>query len=269
MTEAHDLTGVEQQHKLDDIISKWWHVNKGGFPIASDTWDKMWYYVRQVHPDGEQVEVSIRGELHAKVSYPVPPVITSSSSVTGALASIQDYLLQLQYNHTGTQFFDIKRYRSIAWLMDTAKEIIRVSLPIKCLEAFILSLYLTAPLSQLHRFAISFKSKCDGHTHRHVVMGVYCTNQFGALGLSRKRNLMDKRLQVKSLTELLEDYMQVYNSYNHKVVKVKLSLPIVHDLHSHEPIPWKGLIIRPTNMTPSELKKTVEKYSRIIKLSTI
>ena len=64
---AHDLTGVEQQHKLDDIISKWWHVNKGGFPIASDTWDKMWYYVRQVHPDGEQVEVSIRGELHAKV----------------------------------------------------------------------------------------------------------------------------------------------------------------------------------------------------------
>ncbi|XP_065919938.1 tubulinyl-Tyr carboxypeptidase 2-like isoform X2 [Dysidea avara] len=225
MTEAHDLTGVEQQHKLDDIISKWWHVNKGGFPIASDTWDKMWYYVRQVHPDGEQVEVSIRGELHAKVSYPVPPVITSSSSVTGALASIQDYLLQLQY--------------------------------------------LTAPLSQLHRFAISFKSKCDGHTHRHVVMGVYCTNQFGALGLSRKRNLMDKRLQVKSLTELLEDYMQVYNSYNHKVVKVKLSLPIVHDLHSHEPIPWKGLIIRPTNMTPSELKKTVEKYSRIIKLSTI
>ena len=57
--------------------------------------------------------------------------------------------------------------------------------------------YLTAPLSQLHRFAISFKSKCDGHTHRHVVMGVYCTNQFGALGLSRKRNLMDKRLQVK------------------------------------------------------------------------
>ena len=76
---------------------------------------------------------------------------------------------------------------------------------------------------------------------------------------------------------------------NHKVVKVKLSLPIVHDLHSHEPIPWKvsypqilsyvytpcclchpqqGLLIRPTNMTSSELKKTVEKYSRIIKSST-
>jgi len=60
--------GVEQQqvNKLADI-SKWWHVNKGGFPIAADTWDKMWYYVRQVHPDGEQVEATIRGGLQAKV----------------------------------------------------------------------------------------------------------------------------------------------------------------------------------------------------------
>jgi len=57
--------------------------------------------------------------------------------------------------------------------------------------------YLTAPLSQLHRFAISFKSTCDGHTHRHIVMGVYCTNQFGALGLSRKSDLMARQLKVK------------------------------------------------------------------------
>jgi len=61
-----DDLAVTEQHKLDDL-SKWWHVNKGGFPIAPDTWDKMWYYVRQVHPESEQVEESIRGKLQAKV----------------------------------------------------------------------------------------------------------------------------------------------------------------------------------------------------------
>lgn len=81
--------------------------------------------------------------------------------------------------------------------METAKEMIRMSLPIKCLEAFILSLYLTAPLSQLQRFAISFKSLCGNHTHRHVVMGMYHANQFGTLGLSRKKDLMDKSLEEK------------------------------------------------------------------------
>ena len=36
--------------------------------MAESTWDKMWQYVRQVHPDGEQVERTIRGEPQQKVS---------------------------------------------------------------------------------------------------------------------------------------------------------------------------------------------------------
>ena len=92
------------------------------------------------------------------MSYPVVPVISSSSDVVESVNRIQCYLQELQYpglivqsvvmmlthiryNHTGTQFFDIKKYRSLSWLMETAKEMIRMSLPIKCLEAFILSLY--------------------------------------------------------------------------------------------------------------------------------
>ena len=125
-----------------------------------------------------------------------------------------------RYNYTGTQFFDIKRYRSLSWLMETAKEMIRMSLPIKCLEAFVISLYptismrctvysnflsvpryLTSPLHQVQRFAISFKSICNNRVHRHVVMGIYHANQFGALGLSRKKDLMDKSLEAKVLRQ--------------------------------------------------------------------
>lgn len=192
-------------------------------------------------------------------------------------------MLTIRYNHTGTQFFDIKKYRSLSWLMETAKEMIRVSLPIKCLEAFILSLYFTAPLNQLQRFAISFKSVSDNHVYRHVVMGIYHANQFGALGLSRKKDLMNKPLEAKCLTDLLLNYLERYRHYEHTITKLKLSLPIPHDCHSHEPIPWKvsiylstlvtsntskGLILRPSSMDLSDLRKITEKYSRTIKLST-
>ena len=43
-------------------------------------------------------------------------------------------------------------------LMETAKEIIRESLPIKCLEAVMVALYLTLPLTTVQRFTIGFKS---------------------------------------------------------------------------------------------------------------
>ena len=54
--------------------------------------------------------------------------------------------------------------------MDLAKEMIKESLPIKCLEAVILSLYLTSPLSSLQRFTIRFKSRYEGRCYRHVTI---------------------------------------------------------------------------------------------------
>lgn len=82
-------------------------------------------------------------------------------------------------------------------LMENAKEIISESLPIKCLEAVILALYLTAPLTNLHRFAVGFKSHFKGLYYRHVVLGVSDNSSYGALGLSRREDLMYKTLQYK------------------------------------------------------------------------
>lgn len=76
--------------------------------------------------------------------------------------------------------------------MESAKEMVRESLPIKCLEAVVLSLYLTAPLATLHRFAVGFKSKFGGLYYRHIVLGVYWNSVYGALGMSRRATLMYK-----------------------------------------------------------------------------
>ena len=40
---------------------RWWHVNKTGFPISEETWDRMWDHVIRVHPQGSRVAESIRG----------------------------------------------------------------------------------------------------------------------------------------------------------------------------------------------------------------
>lgn len=78
--------------------------------------------------------------------------------------------------------------------MASAKEIIRESLPIKCLEAVVVSLYLTSPLTPVQRFAVGFKSKFHGLYYRHVVLGVHWNGSYGALGLSRRNSLMYKPL---------------------------------------------------------------------------
>ena len=50
--------------------------------------------------------------------------------------------------------------------MEVAKEIIHESLPIKCLEAVIVALYLTTPLN-VQRIALGFKSKCGDMYYRY------------------------------------------------------------------------------------------------------
>ena len=97
------------------------------------------------------------------------------------------------YSHCCTSVDNFSHFR----LMENAKEIMSESLPIKCLEAVILALYLTAPLTNIHRFAISFKSNFNELYYRHVVLGISSNSSYGALGLSRRDDLMYKPLQYR------------------------------------------------------------------------
>lgn len=37
------------------------NVNRGGFPVDEETWDRMWRHVARIHPSGELLEKEIRG----------------------------------------------------------------------------------------------------------------------------------------------------------------------------------------------------------------
>ncbi len=102
---------VNEYRKVDKY---WWHVNKGGFPIPQDTWERMWTYVVATHPEGIEIVLNIRGKQHRRPAAPQVPVINVTDPISDSLWKIQQYLHSLQYNHTGTQFFDIKKNKSLS-----------------------------------------------------------------------------------------------------------------------------------------------------------
>ncbi len=119
------LTTHNYKHKMGDTNSStsdppatketptkesyWWHVNKGGFPIPQHTWEKLWSHVIDVHPQGDSLVREIRGRPQKRPPTPTAPTLTQKSPVPESLQAVQSYMNELQYNHTGTQFFDIRK----------------------------------------------------------------------------------------------------------------------------------------------------------------
>ncbi|XP_057289302.1 tubulinyl-Tyr carboxypeptidase 1-like [Hydractinia symbiolongicarpus] len=240
------------------------------FPLNELKWQAMLDQIKDCHPDGESIIANTTNLINENKEgeFPIPkqPVFTSLQSVSEKVKMVQRYLNQLQYNHTGTQFFEVKMNRPITRLYETAKDIIKYSLPIKCLEAVIVSLYLTSCMNGLTRFTIRFKSKFSSKTHRHIVLGIYYDSKYGALGLSRRKTLMYKPLKYKSLYELIVDFKDSYRDCYHELRKVKISPSISNDLHSCDHIMWNFFVVPVGKLDKEEIKSVLEKYSRELRV---
>ena len=237
-------------------------VNREGFPLSSHLWNGMWKRAEHAHPDKKKITKIRNSEIVQNLPVAVPPTLKTSHSVTDKLCLIQKYISELQYDYTGLQFFEIKKGRPLVRLMDVAKSIIRESLPIKCLEAVILALYLTSDMSAIQRFPLSFKTCFEGNSYKHIVLGIYCNGKFGALGLSRRDTLMYKELKYESLYELLREFINCYHSCYHTVDRIKLGLPVNHDNQSMEVIMWKYMYMRPGKLSEKEFRQQCDTYSR-------
>ena len=283
-----ETSDKEEEQSSKNITS--FLINKSGFPLDKDSWNQMLDKIKTTHPNGENLISTLilkeqqflrknikndenidTKECEDKYEQPVilpEPKFIPSMSELQKIAAIQRYLNRLQYNHTGMQFFNIKKNRSINRLYETAKEMIRFSLPIKCLEAVVLSLYLTANFKKVSRFTIRFKTKFGQNTHKHIVLGIYHNAYYGALGLSRRKTLMDKPITFPTLTDLILDYKKCYEECYHTISKVKMSSFLSSDKHSNDIIIWNHFIVNVGKLSDKEMKPVLEKYAREMKRKT-
>ncbi|KAK2104500.1 Tubulinyl-Tyr carboxypeptidase 1 [Saguinus oedipus] len=154
--------------------------------------------------------------------------------------------------------------------MDLAKEMTKEALPIKCLEAVILGMalasYLTNSMPTLERFPISFKTYFSGNYFRHIVLGVNFAGRYGALGMSRREDLMYKPPAFRTLSELVLDFEAAYGRCWHVLKKVKLGQSVSHDPHSVEQIEWKHSVLDVERLGRDDFRKELERHARDMRL---
>lgn len=114
----------------------------------------------------------------------------------------------VRYNHTGTVYFNIRRDAGLQRILIQAKLIMREALPIQCVEALFLAVHITSgpPMDkvsrhdtarehtrcavltqqprhpQLMRLPMSFKSRVNGRTFKHIVLAVCYKVQLNECG---------------------------------------------------------------------------------------
>lgn len=183
----------------------------------------------------------IRSNTQENYSYPVPtyPSLQPNMSMKRKLGKIQKYINSLQYNHTGKHFFNTRRDGGMKHLIYTAKVIMREALPIQCVEALFLAVYLTDGIDELLRIPISFKSSVDGNEYSHMILAVKYKSKWGALGISRLKRLMFKEIKYDDLSMMIKEFIKSYNHYWHTVKEVYAGLPFNHAQASDTPLEWR------------------------------
>eukprot|EP00742_Colponemidia_sp_Colp-10_P005909 GILJ01006320.1.p1 GENE.GILJ01006320.1~~GILJ01006320.1.p1 ORF type:complete len:386 (+),score=54.41 GILJ01006320.1:44-1159(+) len=172
---------------------------------------------------------------------PTLPVLKPSMSMRQKIHIYQQFIESFEYNYTGRNYFRLHKDRGIKSVTNTSQQIIRDALPIKCLEATMLAIFLTHEFMDVDRFPVSFTSSVEGQKFQHIVLAVRHQNTWGAMGLSRKQELMYKPLKFSSLGALMEEFKTCYEKCWHSLQKIKIGLPILHNAFSSEPVRWRIL----------------------------
>lgn len=126
--------------------------------------------------------------------------------------------------------------------------------------------YLTNNMPNVERFPLSFKSQFSGNHFYHIVLGVQSGGRFGALGISRREDLMFKPLEFRTLMDLVQEFEGAYRGYWHTLRKVKIGQYVSHDPHSVEQIEWKHSILDVDKLSKEELRKELERHTRDMRL---
>lgn len=232
-------------------------------------------------------DASLNLAAPAKPVWPPPGGVGPTVPIRSRLRLAQELITALQYNHTdAVTYFTVDKARPTCRVMDTARDIIRHGLPIRCVEAVFLAMYLTAGWKEVERIPLRMRSVVvddEGveRSHAHIVLlireraldetGAVRDNlideaskgrvdetdrsngdetpskgrsiRYGALGTSRRDELAYVPFGAPTLTTVLEHYRAGYAKWRHRLVGVKIGLPVEHDTKSPSPVCWRHVAV--------------------------
>lgn len=215
-------------------------------------------------PDMVQIQIQNIKDSESLPEAPlVPKVPDLNTSIPDKvrIASIQKFIESFEYNYTGKPFLQMNKSRGASHIQTCAKKIIQAALPIQCVEAVFLGSYLTASFKDIERVPLSFKSKFGDHVHRHIVLALKLDGKWGAIGISRRSNLMNKSFRFDSIAELVFEYERSYEAVFHKLLTIYIGLPLPHDIFSDQPIKWRAIKVRIYNCDYNEVTDKMNTYT--------
>ncbi|KAG0573139.1 hypothetical protein KC19_VG152000 [Ceratodon purpureus] len=157
------------------------------------------------------------------------------------LKALKQYIGSFQYRLNSQTNFNAHKLRPLAQIMDTARMIVYAPQPIKCVEAVFVALYLTAGLPDVERVPLGFKTELSGQVYQHIVLLVQHGSKWGAFGISRCPDLMNKDLMFDSMSSVIENFKAAYELQGHIVLKVRVGLPVEHSNTSPNFVCWRHL----------------------------
>ena len=98
--------------------------------------------------------------------FPQPPVYEPSLSLADYVSAVQTYIASFSYSHLRVNFFSTTKYTHLDSIFQTAISIIQACLPIQCLEATFVALYLSFGIENMAAFPLGFKSQSGKTTHK-------------------------------------------------------------------------------------------------------
>ena len=196
---------------------------------------------------------------------PLPhlPDLSVSIPIQERIKRVQEFIEAFEYNYTGRPFVPMKKSRGMAHICSVSKQLMQVALPIQCVEAVFLGVYLTAGMEQLERVPLSFKTKFLGGTvHQHIVLALNHRGSWGAVGISRRSGLMNKDMRFSSLSSLVEEYRRSYEACFHKLLTVYIGLPFSHNLLTDDAIKWRAAKVRVFNQERQHVAAIIDRFER-------
>nr|XP_024358457.1 uncharacterized protein LOC112273664 isoform X2 [Physcomitrium patens]PNR32941.1 hypothetical protein PHYPA_024884 [Physcomitrium patens] len=192
--------------------------------------------------------VTASEEPEAQVSVAKPPstrprlpVIFNRLKTKPRLKAVKQYLASFEYWLKLQTNFNSQKQRPLLQITETAKTIVNAPQPIKCVEAVFVALFLTAGLPDVERFPLSFQTVLDGQVYQHIVLLVQYFSKYGAFGISRWPEFGSIDLEFNSMAGVVNNYKTAYEEQGHVVEKIRLGLPVEHNLKSKNFVCWRYL----------------------------